>query len=184
MFTVINLCTDCETVVEYYNDLDVIIGNELSGLDVIDDFRAEGLEVNAKNNFFVYTFHLHTARMAGCYSVVADMMDEDQLPLPYVHKLIKELLVINDHTLNINETTKYLTDITIKNNQVPRVYNYITKQFSTPLDIHKLKTKLYILQMTHMARKQMLAITPYINKYDVGGLIGMIFALFVLYKSQ
>ena len=138
VFIVVNLCTDLESVIDYYNDLDVKIGNELSGLDVIDDFEAEQLEVNAKNDFFVYSFKIHVARMAGCYSVVADMMDEEVLPLPYLHKLVKELLLLKDKSLNISDQDRYLSIIDSENSKANNVYNYLTSQFELPINIEKL----------------------------------------------
>ena len=138
VFIVVNLCSDSESVIDYYNDLDVKIGNELSGLDVIDDFEAEQLEVVAKNDFFVYGFMIHVARMAGCYSVVADMMDEEALPLPYIHKLVKELLGQKDMTLNISEIDSYLSSVA-RENRLNRVYNYLTKKMETPINMIKLR---------------------------------------------
>ena len=41
IFLVINLCTDNDAVVDYYNDLDKVLGSELSGLDVLDDLESE-----------------------------------------------------------------------------------------------------------------------------------------------
>jgi hypothetical protein len=45
IFLTINLCTDDDRVVEYYNDLDRTVGNELNGLEVLDDLEAEQAEV-------------------------------------------------------------------------------------------------------------------------------------------
>ena len=138
VFIVVNLCTDEVSVIDYYNDLDVKIGNELSGMDVIDDFEAEQLEVVSKNDYFVYSFKIHIARMAGCYSVVADMMDEERLPLPYLNKLVKEILKISDRPLNITERQAYLDTIASENNRADRVYNYLTRQFEPPINMAKL----------------------------------------------
>ena len=141
VFIVVNLCTDADDDIDYYNQLDKKIGTELSGLDVIDDFEAEQLEVVGQNKYFVYSFMIHTARMAGCYSVVADMMDEEGLPLAYVHKSLKELLVI-DTTLNMDNKSVYLIKIDEANNRADKVYNYLTKKMETPINMTCLRRHL------------------------------------------
>ena len=62
-------------------------------MDVIDDLETEQLEVmNAGNNFLTYTNDIHICRMAGCFSVISDLLDETKLNLFYINKLTKELL--------------------------------------------------------------------------------------------
>jgi len=93
IFLTINLCTDDDDIIEYYNDLDVKIGSELGGLDVIDDYKGEQLEViKAGNTFITYSHDIHICRMAGCNSVVADLLDETTLSVFHANKLVKELL--------------------------------------------------------------------------------------------
>jgi len=93
LFLTINLCTDQDDVVSYYNDLDQTIGNELSGMDVLDDLEAEQKEVmSAGNTFVTYCQELHICRMACCHSVLGDLLDEQHLSIFHMVKLIKELL--------------------------------------------------------------------------------------------
>lgn len=95
IFLVINLCTNNPKTVEYYNQLDVTIGSKVSGLDVIDDYRAEKKEVwSAGNRCFHYSLPIHICRMAGCYSVLADWMDEIQLEPHYINKLVREITCV------------------------------------------------------------------------------------------
>jgi hypothetical protein len=49
IFITVNLCTDDENVIGFYNDLDTKLGKECCGLDVIDDWIGEG-------NYFFYLF--------------------------------------------------------------------------------------------------------------------------------
>ena len=50
--------------------------------DVIDDLETEQLEIiNSKNTFLTYSHDVHVCRMAGCYSVVADLLDEEPLKI-------------------------------------------------------------------------------------------------------
>lgn len=92
VFLTINLCTENNEIVEYYNDLDKTIGSELGGIDVIDDIESEEKEViDCGNNFVTYCQEIHVARMAGCYSIASDMLDEEKLSIFHTMKLIKEL---------------------------------------------------------------------------------------------
>ena len=142
VFIVVNLCTDEERVIEYYNELDTQIGNEISGLDVIDDLEGEQREVTkAGNDWFVYSFGIHLARMSGCYSVVGDGMDEGVLPIPYIHKLIKEVLKLNS-TANIMEPEQYLQEVERQINGMPMVYNYTNKRFEKPINLGRLGNKI------------------------------------------
>ncbi len=139
IFIVINLCTDNERVVDYYNLLDTKLGNEISGLDVIDDFENELKEINlAGNNFFVYTFPIHVCRMAGCYSVIGDMLDEKKLPKAYINKFLKEIFKIKHHQLNINDLNNYLEEISKYNNNYENQYNFKTKKFEKIINMTKL----------------------------------------------
>eukprot|EP00935_MAST-01C_sp_MAST-1C-sp1_P000168 g168.t1 len=92
IFLTINLCTDNDSVTTYYNSLDRTVGNELNGLEVLDDLEAEQREVWQQNRFFVYSYDLHVCRMAGCNSKVADLMDEEPMCCFHAAKLTKELL--------------------------------------------------------------------------------------------
>ena len=142
VFIVVNLTTDSETVIDYYNSLDTdpTISNELSGLDVVDDLEAEFNEVISVNNdFIVYSHDLHTCRMAGCYSVVGDTIDEETLPKAYVFKAVREILNITDKSLNISNLNNYLTVIENKNNTATQVYNYKSSKFEKPINMTKLK---------------------------------------------
>lgn len=144
IFMVINLCTDNNNVVRYYNNLDSTIGNEISGLDVIDDFENElGEILECGNDFFVYSLDIHVARMSGCYSIAADLLDEQLLNISYINKLTREILKINDSTLNILDKNNYLQQVQKLNDRKSRVYDYSNKKFCPPINMDKLKHRLY-----------------------------------------
>lgn len=73
---VIRLCTDDDSVVKFYNDLDKDV--ELP-LDIIDDFLGEAQEIRRMNPFLVYTPTLQMLREAGARLPVLDYLDERRL---------------------------------------------------------------------------------------------------------
>ena len=139
IFLVINLCTDDEDTITYYNRLDKVIGTELSGMDVIDDMVDEAKEIySTGNNYFVYSLDIHISRMAGCYSPVADYMDEKKLNIHYINKLLREITNTDFDFSTVNfksSPIKYLENIDTINFNNDRVYDINSKNFS--FKIHK-----------------------------------------------
>lgn len=147
VFLVINLCTDNENIISYYDDLDVKLGNEMSGIDVIDDLEGEAKQVRGCGNlFFVYSFNIHLSRMAGCHSVIADQMDEIEFPISYTNKFLKDFFKIEELSIDITDKkniTSYLQKVRLLNQNEDSVYNFLTKSFEKPINISKLSKKLY-----------------------------------------
>ena len=184
IFLVINLCTDCDEIVEYYNDLDTKIGAELSGFDVLDDLESEQREVlHAGNDFFVYSEAIHICRMAGCYSIIGDLMDEKKLSVYHACKLCNELCGIhrfeeNDELPNYNDRKRYIecikTMIATKN----KVYDFKQKRLSKIIDVNKLD---YLIWINEPCDNQI----EYVYKlmvYNYPIIIFVIIVLFVVFK--
>lgn len=134
IFLVINLCTDSDSVVNYYNTLDTSLGGELSGMDVLDDLKSEADEVWLTGNRSIpYSLSLHICRMAGCYSVISDWLDEIPLEFHYITKLIREITG-DPADLSWNYFTTdplgYLATIDRINRDHPKVYDIRTFQFT------------------------------------------------------
>lgn len=143
IFLTINLCTNNNEIVEYYNSLDQTIGNEISGLDVIDDYSAEKKEVwDSGNRCFHYSMPIHICRMAGCYSVLADWMDEVPLDLHYINKLVRELtkesfdITLEHYLLSRNSFLKMIDSI---NQKFPPQWDIHTKSFNCLLSVRWLE---------------------------------------------
>jgi hypothetical protein len=139
IYLTINLCTDEEDTIQYYNKLDVTLGGEMSGLDVIDDFEAEYIEVfNAGNTIVTYSEDVHIARMAGCYSIISDMLDEEALPLHYIIKLCNEVLQIENPPSFYNQGA-YIQSIKDYNYEV---YDITKHKFVPIINVPKLNFKI------------------------------------------
>jgi hypothetical protein len=144
LFLTINLCTDEDKVVDYYNDLDQKLGSELSGMDVLDDFESELKEVQKVGNTFItYTEELHICRMAGCNSVLGDLLDEKRLSAFYMVKLVRELLRLDfgeeeefdpeyDESAWMDDTEGFLRTVKRKN---PQVWNFQRNKFTPLVDV-------------------------------------------------
>jgi len=176
LFLTVNLCTDTDEVVEYYNDLDQKLGNELSGMDVLDDLEAEQREViGAGNKILTYCEELHICRMAGCHSVIADLLDERPLSMFHAAKVIKEVLKLDmvpdapsstdgaaanayDALLWLEDTDAFLQLVQSRNFNV---FDFRAKRLKPIVDVEKLKNKIWWYKLQH----QGLADYPWVQSW-------------------
>ena len=151
IFLVINLCTDMDNVIDYYNHLDKKLNNELSGMDVLDDLESEAGEVwRAGNTFFTYSLDIHICRMAGCHSIIADWLDETELEPRYANLLLSQLTKFKGLSTN-GFSNKYCDQVTKMNSLHPLVYNIRTRNFSPIINIFRL----YLLQYIYPIKQRL-----------------------------
>lgn len=73
VWIVIRLCTNDDSIVEYYNNLDSKL--EFT-IEVLDDFMSEAHEVYEHNKWLNYTLPLHRCREVGYHHRLFDLLDE------------------------------------------------------------------------------------------------------------
>uniref|UniRef100_A0A6U3RGZ2 VWFA domain-containing protein n=1 Tax=Ditylum brightwellii TaxID=49249 RepID=A0A6U3RGZ2_9STRA len=73
VWVVIRLCTDEDSVVEFYDALDQQL--EIS-LELLDDFIGEAKEIYAQNTWLNYALPLHRLREMGFHDRIFDLLDE------------------------------------------------------------------------------------------------------------
>lgn len=134
----VRLCTDDETVVDFYNNLDENL--ELS-LEVIDDFIQEAGEVYRHNDWLNYALPLHRCREMGDHNKLFDLLDERQLDPDEVRDFLLLLFGsqnfdgVPDPQADWDEFVKAIKNIVEKEN---KQWNPMTKKISPWVDIKKL----------------------------------------------
>lgn len=142
IWLVVRLCTNEESVVQFYNSLDEQL--ELS-MEVLDDFVGEAEEVYHKNPWLNYALPLHRMREFGFPDRILDMLDERALTegelRDFCHLLFGSDKVdgaLPDPAVNWSGFLKEL-DRLVKQEEYQ--WNPITKKLAPWINVKKLHSK-------------------------------------------
>ncbi len=86
---IIRLCTDDDSVVNYWNNVD---DNLELQMDCLDDLFGENDEVRSKNRWLTYGVPLHRIREFGCHLKEFDLLDEAVLNDSQIRTVIANVL--------------------------------------------------------------------------------------------
>jgi len=135
---VIRLCTDDNSVVEFYNNLDSKL--ELP-LEVLDDFFSEAQEIQKANPWLNYGLPLHRSREMGYHHRIFDSLDEKLLSKDELLEVL--LLLFGEEQLqnapNVhrdwNGFLSFLSSLVVKEG---KIFNPVTKKMDYWIDTRKL----------------------------------------------
>jgi len=139
----IRLCTDDETVVEFYNSLDENL--ELA-LEVLDDFEAEATEVKEMNPWITYALPVHNAREFGLVNQLFDLLDERRFTAGEVRDFVEMLLGARMYDVHLPHPSEnfdgFLKGVTTLLKNHKPVWDSVKKKMRPWISIDKLK-KMY-----------------------------------------
>lgn len=139
---VIRLCTNDDSVVDFYGNLDQDL--ELP-MDVLDDIAGEAAELKKLgNDWFVYTPLLHRIREAGTLSKVFDNLDEKRLTKAEVRNFASLLLVgeSDKQSLRLMDEKAFAAKASSDARGAPPVYDPATKKLAPYLNESKMRKAL------------------------------------------
>jgi len=141
VWLVIRLCTDDDSVVDFYNEIDSML--ELS-IDVLDDFEAEAKEVYEVNPWINYTLPIHRLREAGYPDRLFDIMDERAFTKSEVNEFCR--LIFGTSRMDgapdaSADWTNFLEHVSRLSNAEKKMWNPVKRRPKTLISEKKLNRK-------------------------------------------
>merc|ERR1719387_1730897 len=138
VFLVIRLCTDEDSVVEYYNRIDE---EEELPLEVIDDLESEAQEIRQQgNDWLTYSPMIHMIREGGTFMKLLDLLDERKLNALEVRLLAGHFLQLADQqSLPVSDMAQFHKKAEENVRQMPKVFDPLRHRAAPCVDVRKLR---------------------------------------------
>jgi len=137
VWVVVNLKTDEDRIVSYWNSIDEQLELEI---DVLDDYASEAQECYAKNPWLTYSSAIHALREGGIRIKEFDLLDEGKLSLESCRFVCSMLLGgrVDDFPHPEVDFEAFRSYVSNRLETVPTVYSPVHKSLRPVIDINAL----------------------------------------------